>query len=641
MKINNIKNNIYNFFLDSFSKEKIDSFIIFCLSFGGGIVYAIYANKMVFPFYFLSLAIFLICLSLFPKKGNLILLCLIFFTLGYIRFYYSEFNQNYKDIKISRIDNFEINGKVIDIVLKKDKNFIIVTNEDYKNYKLLINSDQKFPKIGDRVKCTIDLFGNKNRVNFFNRDINFYLNFNNTRLYGKIKEIESIEAGKYTLSEHMKNFRIKKIRELYENLKHERGYGIIIAILLGNSYFINDDDISNIRHIGIAHILAISGLHMATVLYALFYGLRKFFVSFFPSFSLRYNIKKISAIISCLFCYFYLILSGVSVSAERSFIMTAIFLFGVLFDKKSQSIRLLFTAFLFILIQNPANILHPSFQLSFIAVLALISVYSFYSDSPGFMQILNKKNSFFANFIKIMIAEFMTTFSTIFFEVYHFGQFVLLGTISNLLIIPLVEMLLMPVSFLSLLPGIGYYFSLLAVKIANFICIFSEKFVKIPYSYLSITKINEVYLFISVIGLLLLFLLKSRLRFFGLFILFILTFSRVFEKKPNIIILQSGKIILFKEEGDVFKSNIEVKGGLLRDIKLYTNQKELKLISDKIYKCKLLECSIPSVNFTIKKVEKSSNIEIILNQKKYNFNEYLLKNKTILINTYSSLLETK
>ena len=68
-------------------------------------------------------------------------------------------------------------------------------------------------------------------------------------------------------------------------------------------------------------------------------------------------------------------LSGAEVATQRAFIMTAIVLFGVMVDRSALTLRTLAVAALAVMLFAPQAVVHPSFQMSFAATLALIATY--------------------------------------------------------------------------------------------------------------------------------------------------------------------------------------------------------------------------------------------------------------------------
>ena len=74
---------------------------------------------------------------------------------------------------------------------------------------------------------------------------------------------------------------------------------------------------------------------------------------------------------------FYLLLSGAEVATQRSFIMIAIVLLGVMLDRPTLTFRTLAVAAIAVLVLAPQAVVHPSFQMPFAATLALIAAYQY------------------------------------------------------------------------------------------------------------------------------------------------------------------------------------------------------------------------------------------------------------------------
>ena len=89
----------------------------------------------------------------------------------------------------------------------------------------------------------------------------------------------------------------------------------------------------------------------------------------------RLPIKKWAALAALGAATFYLLLSGAEVATQRSFIMVAIVLIGVMVDRPTLTLRTLTVAALAVLLLAPESIVHPSFQMSFAATLAIVAGY--------------------------------------------------------------------------------------------------------------------------------------------------------------------------------------------------------------------------------------------------------------------------
>ena len=126
---------------------------------------------------------------------------------------------------------------------------------------------------------------------------------------------------------------------------------------------------------GIGHVLSISGYHMAVVAGVVFFFLRAV-LALIPGVADRMPIKKWAAFAALLVTAFYLVLSGAEVATQRSFIMIAIVLIGVMLDRPILTLRTVTIAALLVLFFAPEAVVHPSFQMSFAATLALVAAYS-------------------------------------------------------------------------------------------------------------------------------------------------------------------------------------------------------------------------------------------------------------------------
>src|SRR5439155_15871861 len=123
---------------------------------------------------------------------------------------------------------------------------------------------------------------------------------------------------------------------------------------------------------GIGHVLSISGYHMVVVSGIVFFVLRALLALAPPG---RLPIKKWVALAALCAATFYLLLSGAEVATQRSYIMVAIVLIGVAVDRPTLTLRTLTVAALAVLLLAPESIVHPSFQMSFAATLAIVAGY--------------------------------------------------------------------------------------------------------------------------------------------------------------------------------------------------------------------------------------------------------------------------
>jgi competence protein ComEC len=117
---------------------------------------------------------------------------------------------------------------------------------------------------------------------------------------------------------------------------------------------------------GIGHVLSISGYHMAVVAGIVFFILRAL-LALIPGLTDRMPVKKWAALGALIVTALYLVLSGAEVATQRSFIMIAIVLIGVMLDRPVLTLRTVTIAALVVLFLAPEAVVHPSFQMSFAA----------------------------------------------------------------------------------------------------------------------------------------------------------------------------------------------------------------------------------------------------------------------------------
>ena len=233
--------------------------------------------------------------------------------------------------------------------------------------------------------------------------------------------------------------------------------GVAAALLVGKRGALDPVTLENIRAAGLAHILAISGLHMGMVAGFIFFILRAGLAAL-PGVALRWNIKKISAFAALLVAAVYLALSGAAPPAERAFLIILLALVGILTDRVALSMRSLALAAGLLLLVSPEILLGPSFQMSFAAAIALVALY----ESPWsktlrqrqFRQhgaVLWRAVSAVCWYIMLLaLSSLAASLATAPFVAYHFHELSLVGVVANLLAVPLTAFWVMPTGVLAL-----------------------------------------------------------------------------------------------------------------------------------------------------------------------------------------------
>ncbi|HZS83732.1 MAG TPA: ComEC/Rec2 family competence protein [Stellaceae bacterium] len=224
----------------------------------------------------------------------------------------------------------------------------------------------------------------------------------------------------------------------------DRSGGVAAAIITGQTHAIPEADAQAFRDAGLAHILVIAGLHMGMVAGLAFVGLRAM-LALIPAVSLRYPTKKWAAAFALLVTFFYMLLSGATVSSRRSFIMTGLVLLAVLVDRLPLSARGLAYAATVILAWTPVSLTGPSFQMSFAAVGALIAFYeTFRHRFSAWRRGAGPIGRAALYLLGVATTTVVCTLATTPFTIFHFNRFAVFSVAANILAVPITGFWVMP-----------------------------------------------------------------------------------------------------------------------------------------------------------------------------------------------------
>ncbi len=282
---------------------------------------------------------------------------------------------------------------------------------------------------------------------------------------------------------------IDSLRIKYGNFARENFQSpqseILNAITVGEKRGIPQEVRTEFSKAGVAHVLAISGLHVGAVAVAFFF-LIKWLLKRSEYVLLKYQVPRLASAMTILPIFLYAAVAGFSTSTVRAFIMISLYLLSIVIGKEEYRLNTLCAAALIILLWHPWSLFELSFQLSFSAVFAILLAHKFY---PFKFRTLEDK---FYSLVKTTIAATLITFPLI---ANSFGILPLASIPANLIIVPLVEFIIVPVSLISF---IGFLFSphiaepLMSLNIffIEMLVFGVEMFLKIPYSSLTVPPMN-------------------------------------------------------------------------------------------------------------------------------------------------------
>src|SRR5215472_910339 len=300
---------------------------------------------------------------------------------------------------------------------------------------------------------------------------------------------------------------------------------------------------------GVGHVLSISGYHMALVAGVVFFIVRAA-LALFPALALGYAIKKWAAATALAAATFYLVLSGAEVATQRSYIMTAVVLIGVMTDRPTLTMRTIAVAALAVMLIVPEAVIHPSFQMSFAATLALIA-----TCEGGLPWAAGAVNTPLAARIALWglrelavlaLASLVAGLATTPYAAYHFHRMAPYGVIANLLSMPIISALSMPAGLLALVAmPFGFdapLWRLMGVGIDWMVAV-AMWVASLPGAVGHVPAFGAGAVLLATAGLIIICLLRSPLRFVGAGLVLGGCAVAMMAARPDVIVSAGGDVV--------------------------------------------------------------------------------------------------
>lgn len=318
------------------------------------------------------------------------------------------------------------------------------------------------------------------------------------------------ECPKSTINMHLEQIRHKINATIDTQLKNNEDVAAVAkALTTGSTSGVTKSIREQFSNSGIAHILAISGLHIGIIAFFVFLIFRLLLccIPLLPRFL---DSKKCAAIISWGVVFFYLQISGCSVSSVRAFIMHSVVVLAILLNRTAFTMRSVALAATIVMLSMPEVIMFPSFQMSFGAVIAIIS---YVESSRGVPKILNIKWLW-----EIIITTVIASVPTAIISVSVFNQLTLNSVFANIICIPLMTFFVMPLlifgMFLMLFDISGAVIAVAGKGIELLIKI-AELAAQLPGSHFVMHTPTEAIFGIFVVSFLIITLIKHNVRRIG------------------------------------------------------------------------------------------------------------------------------
>ncbi len=344
--------------------------------------------------------------------------------------------------------------------------------------------------------------------------------------------------------------------------------GFAAAVFTGDRSGIDAVSLDDLRASNLAHLLAISGLHMG-LLTGFVFALVRVGFALVPRVVLRISTKKIAAVAALLAGLTYLLLSGASVATQRAFVMVAVMFVAIVLERPAITLRAVAIAALVVLLIRPESLISPGFQMSFSATIALVVVFNAIRGVPflsgrwgGVFGIVMRW------FFALFIASFVAGLATAPFSAFHFNQVAQYGLLANLLAVPVMGFVVMPAAVLAVLGapfGLAGLFLTISGWGVAWILAVAGFVADMEGARIHIASTQTIVLTLIAVGGLLLVLLRSELRWLGVVVALCSGVIWATDRRPDVLIAQSGKLwgvmgahgrVLNRAKGDGFSARV-------------------------------------------------------------------------------------
>lgn len=263
-------------------------------------------------------------------------------------------------------------------------------------------------------------------------------------IFGEVTRTQP--AATSSISAKLASLRTTITKSIHLALPYDSG-AIATAMLVGDQSGITKEIRTKMQVSGLAHILAISGLHMSLVAGGLYFLLRALFATS-HTLTLLINTRALAATLAIPAAFAYLAISGAGIATLRATIMATIVFIAILAGRRALTMRNVAVAMIIVLSLYPQSILSAGFQLSFAAVIGLVGVYEMHRRGGFDRENSDRSHTRLARLARYARALFLTSLTaglaTSFFAAYHFNQLSPLGVFANMFGMPLVAFLIMP-----------------------------------------------------------------------------------------------------------------------------------------------------------------------------------------------------
>ncbi|MBZ6378623.1 MULTISPECIES: ComEC/Rec2 family competence protein [Pacificimonas] len=317
----------------------------------------------------------------------------------------------------------------------------------------------------------------------------------------------------------LKAFRERLTARLQDQIGGAAG-GIGAALVTGDRGGIPDETSEAMRDSGLAHLIAISGLHIGVVVGGTLWLVKALLVRW-EWFALRADARLAASLVAAVAGIAYTLVAGAGVPTIRACIAVLIVLLGLGLGREALSLRLVAAGATLILLWQPHLLLSPSFQLSFAAVTGIVALYQSPAGRRWREPSADGKDwpaRLTAGAAALLATGLAAEAAIAPVALFHFGKVGLYGALANLIAIPLTSFAIIPLLILSLfadLLGVGVPLFAALKFVLGMLIGLAEWTASLPGSVASVPAIPPAGFVLMVMGGLWLCLWQDRWRLGG------------------------------------------------------------------------------------------------------------------------------
>lgn len=285
---------------------------------------------------------------------------------------------------------------------------------------------------GDQIQIEVELERPRGKRNPGGFDYRAYLYRNHIHWIARVSSFDDMtllsSSGHWLHPlDRFRDYLGKRIDEVYD----EPAAGLVRGMILGERQAVDVRVERGFATLGLLHLLAISGLHVGIVLALCYGGLKQLGMT-----------RERAAAIAILFLPFYALLTGAAPPVIRAALVSVLVLLAVIFRQWKDSVHFLALAAVIMLLWNPYLLFTASFQLSFVISLGIVI------GVPIVSKMIPRGPMWLKRTVAVTLVAQLCSFPLL---IYYFNQFSLLSGLANLLIVPFVSAIVIPLSFMTVI----------------------------------------------------------------------------------------------------------------------------------------------------------------------------------------------